>query len=68
MEYYSAIKRGEVGMCATMWMNSENMPSGNHHGHVLCDPKAGSLPAPVPVPAWEKGTWHLVHFSKLLGN
>ena len=55
-------------MCATMWMNSENMPSGNHHGHVLCDPKAGSLPAPVPVRAWEKGTWHLVHFSKLLGN
>ena len=68
MEYYSVIKRGEVGMCATMWMNSENMPSGNHHGHVLCDPKAGPLPAPVPVPAWEKGTWHLVPFSKLLGN
>ena len=55
-------------MCITMWMNSGNVPSGKHQGHVLCDPRAGLFPAPVPVPAWENRPWHLVHFSKLLGN
>lgn len=60
MEYYSAIKRGEVGMCATMWMNSENIPSGKHQGHVLCDPRAGRFPAPVRSPRGrtEPGIWY----------
>ena len=68
MEYYSAIKKGSGrNVCYhvdELWKHTKWEAPGPR----AVWPQGRAILCACLGPTWENGTWHLVHFSKLLGN